>query len=74
MPKILIIDDEPDTIEFQQKYLTRRKYEVSTATNTKEALEKIKIDSPDIVFCDVRLDSDRAGLDILLEAKKINRK
>ncbi len=71
MPRILIIDDEPDIAEFQKSYFTKRKYEVLVAVNTKDALEKIKNDSPDIVLCDVRLDSDRAGLEILSEAKKI---
>ncbi|MBU4346066.1 MAG: response regulator [Candidatus Omnitrophica bacterium] len=69
--KILIIDDEPDVLEFQKSYLSRRKYQVTTASNTKEAIETIKNESPDIVFCDIRLETDTAGLDILEQAKKI---
>lgn len=68
--KILIVDDEADIVEFQKSFLMRRKYTVDTAKNTNEAIEMIKKLSPDIVFCDVRLDSDRAGLHILEEAKK----
>lgn len=71
-PKILIIDDEPDVIEFQKSFLGRRGYPVFTATNTKEAIETIKKESPDIVFCDVRLETDSAGMDILEQAKKIS--
>lgn len=70
-PKILIIDDEVDVLEFQKSYLSRRKYQVLTALNTKEAIEAIKNESPDIVFCDVRLETDTAGLDILEQAKKL---
>lgn len=71
MPKILIIDDEHDVIEFQKSYLQRRKYEVFTAINTPQALEAIKNNSPDIVFCDLRLETDTSGINIIAEAKKI---
>ena len=70
-PKILIIDDEVDVLEFQKSYLSRRKYTVFTAANTIDALEVIKNESPDIVFCDIRLETDTAGLDILEQAKKL---
>lgn len=69
--KILLIDDELDVVEFQKNFLTRRGYQVLTATNTKDAIELIKKDSPDIVFCDIQLETDTAGLDILEQVKKI---
>ena len=71
MAKILLIDDEPDVIEFQKKYLERRKHSVSTAANTLEAMALINKESPDVIFCDVRLETDTAGLEILAQAKKI---
>ena len=71
MPKILIIDDEPDVIEFQKSYLLRRKYEVFTAVNTPQALEAIKNYSPEVVFCDLRLETDTSGINIIEQAKKI---
>ncbi|MDD5730370.1 MAG: response regulator [Candidatus Omnitrophica bacterium] len=69
--RILIVDDEPDVIEFQKSYLSRRKYIVDTAKNTREAIDMISRNSPDVVFCDIRLDTDTSGLDILEQAKKI---
>jgi CheY-like chemotaxis protein len=69
--KILLIDDEPDAIEFQKSFLTRRNYVVFTARNTDEAINIIKERAPDIIFCDIRLETDTAGLDILAQAKKI---
>lgn len=72
MTKILLIDDEEEILEFQKAYLVRRKYDVVTAVNTTAAIEAIKNESPDIVFCDLRLkESDTAGLYILEQAKKI---
>ncbi len=70
-PKILLIDDEPDVIEFQKSYLSKRKYEVLTATNTKEAIEAIKNESPDIVLCDIKLETSTSCFGILEEAKKL---
>lgn len=71
MAKILLVDDEPDVIEFQKKYLERRKHVVSTAANTSEAMALIKEKSPDVIFCDVRLETDTSGLEILAQAKRI---
>lgn len=71
MSKILIVDDEPDIVEFQKSYLKKRRYDVISAKNINEAIEAIKKESPDVVFCDVRLETDAAGLTILEEAKKI---
>lgn len=71
MAKILLIDDEPDVIEFQKRFLERRKYEVSTASNIPQAIEAFRKESPEIVFCDIRLETDTAGFDILEQAKKI---
>lgn len=67
----MVVDDEPDVVEFQKSYLTRRGYQVFTAGSTPEAIEAIKKESPDIVFCDLRMETDTAGLDILEQAKKI---
>ncbi|MGA2775854.1 MAG: response regulator [Candidatus Omnitrophota bacterium] len=72
--KILLVDDEPDILEFQKSFLLRRKHEVITAFNTNDAIDAIRNKLPDIVFCDVRIDSDRAGLEILKQAKEINSK
>lgn len=68
---ILLVDDEPDITEFQKSYLCRRNYQVITAKNTKEAIEAIKDNSPDIVFCDIKLETETSGFNILEEAKKI---
>ena len=71
MPRILVVDDEPDVLEFQKAFLSRRKHEVQTAATFKEAIEAVKNFLPDIIFCDVRLDSDTTGLDILQQAKSL---
>lgn len=69
--KILLVDDEADVIEYQRRYFERRKYEVVTATNTKQAIEALKNTSPDIVFCDIKLETETSGFSILEQAKKL---
>ena len=71
MPKILIIDDELDVLEFQKSYLARRKYQVFTAKNSQEAISSIEKESPDLVFCDLRIERDDSGLTIIEQAKKM---
>lgn len=70
MAKILIVDDEPDVVEFEKILLIKRNHQVFTATKISEAIGLIKTELPDIVLCDVKLDNDTAGLTILEEAKK----
>lgn len=50
--KILIVEDERDTRFILNKLLTKNNFEVSTATNGKEALELIKTFSPKVILAD----------------------
>ena len=53
--KILIVDDEPDTILILQDRLEMDGYEVVTATDGREALELIDQDLPDLVLLDIQM-------------------
>ena len=53
--KILIVDDEPDTILILQDRLEMDGYDVATATNGGEALELIDQDQPDLVLLDIQM-------------------
>jgi two-component system alkaline phosphatase synthesis response regulator PhoP len=54
-PKILIVDDEPDIIEFIKYLLDREDYLVETATNGSEAILKAKSFKPDLILMDVMM-------------------
>lgn len=54
--KILIADDEMDIISFVQNYFESEGYEVITATNGLEAVEKAA-DYPDIILLDIMMPS-----------------
>jgi two-component system phosphate regulon response regulator PhoB len=53
--KILIVDDEPDAIELVAYNLKQAGFNVVTAKDGAEALEKVKSASPDLIVLDVML-------------------
>src|SRR5574341_489890 len=52
--KILVVDDDPVNLEFIASLL-RKDYEIITARNGIEALEKIRSGKPDIVLLDIMM-------------------
>ena len=53
--KILIVDDEPFILKSLSFVLKREGFQVDSATNGLEAMEKIKENKPDIVFLDIMM-------------------
>ncbi|MEO7049347.1 MAG: response regulator transcription factor, partial [Ferruginibacter sp.] len=53
--KILIADDEPDILEIIQFNLQAEGYEVITAKNGDEAIEKAKKINPDLIILDIMM-------------------
>lgn len=54
-PRILIVDDEPFNLDYLEQELSDLDYELLTAANGQEALEKIKSASPDLVLLDIMM-------------------
>jgi DNA-binding NtrC family response regulator len=65
--RILIVDDDP-TIVAGLEALLSTEWEVSTATNGREAIRAFGENSPDVVLLDVQL-PDTSGLDLLAQFK-----
>ncbi len=53
--KVLIVEDEVDTLQLLSVYFETRGNEVTTACDGVEALQKFRLDTPEIVLLDVRL-------------------
>ena len=51
--KILVIDDEPDYVSTLKECLEGYGYEVATALNGKEGLERLKEKVPDLIVLDL---------------------
>ena len=70
--KLLLVDDEPRTAELTAELLRRAGYAVDVATSGMEALERVRLGSPDLMLLDYEmpdmeapevLDSLRSGAD-----------
>ena len=61
--KILVVDDDPKTVELIRLYLEKEHYHVMTAYDGSDALEKIRERQPDLVILDLMLPKI-SGLDI----------
>ena len=53
--QILVVDDEPDILETLSFSLSKRGYEVTTAADGLEGLDKAKRSAPDFMILDVML-------------------
>jgi len=53
--KILVVDDEPDILEFIEYNLKREGYEVFLASNGQEGIDKAKEILPDLIVLDVMM-------------------
>lgn len=53
--KILLVDDEPDILEIVGYNLSQEGYQIITATNGKEAIQKAKRELPHLIIMDVMM-------------------
>jgi two-component system alkaline phosphatase synthesis response regulator PhoP len=65
---ILVVDDEKDIVELLSYNLSKEGFNIITARNGKEALQKIK-SKPDLVILDVMM-PEMNGLQVIQEMKK----
>ncbi|MBL7110462.1 MAG: response regulator [Bacteroidales bacterium] len=68
--KILIIDDDPDITRSLQVTLEDASYEVHTANNVTDGLEKLKTVFPDLLILDVMMESTFEGHSFAIRIKK----
>ena len=71
MPKILLVDDEPDIIELVQYHLEKEGYLVKTAKNGVEGLKVAKSFVPDLILLDVMM-PEMDGIEACIELRKDN--
>ena len=71
MPRILVVDDEPEAIELLQEFLVAKGYEVLTASSGEEAVQKVKEERPHLILLDVRMPKMN-GLDALKRVWEID--
>lgn len=67
--KILVIDDDPDLVEGMKIALEANGFQVETAENGTQGLEKVKSTSPDLIVLDVMMDTITEGFQISQQLK-----
>lgn len=70
--KVLLVDDDPDILEFLGYNLKNEGYTVETAENGVQAIEKTKEFEPDIIILDVMM-PEMDGVEACQEIRKFNK-
>jgi two-component system alkaline phosphatase synthesis response regulator PhoP len=68
--KILLVDDEPDILEIVGYNLSQEGYQISTATNGREAVSKAKKEIPHLIIMDVMM-PEMDGMEACENIRKI---
>ncbi len=71
-PKALVVDDEKIIRDIFVHILSNQNYKVVAVENGYEAIKKVKEDSFDIIFLDIRMPGID-GMETLKEIRKINK-
>jgi len=69
MPRILVVDDEPNIVRLIQVNLERQGYQVDIANNGQQALDKIRIQRPDLLVSDVMM-PEMDGFELLSNIRR----
>ncbi|CAG0994447.1 MAG: response regulator [Candidatus Methanoperedens sp.] len=67
--KVMVVDDEPDTLELVKLVLESGGFEAVLANNGKEALDQIAALRPDLVLLDIMM-PDMDGWDVFRKIKE----
>ena len=67
--RILVVDDDPDVVDYVSTFLRDHGYEVRSAATTTTALDELEEGPVDLVILDVLMPG-RSGLDLLVTLRK----
>ncbi len=67
--KILLVDDDPDFLEMHKAVLKNHGYDVITASNGREGLERVRAEMPDLIILDLMMEKHDAGFSFIKQIK-----
>ena len=67
--KVLVVDDDPDVIDYLSSFLEDEGYEVEVASDARTALAAVESFEADAVIIDVMLPG-RSGLDLMVSLRR----
>lgn len=71
-PHILVVDDEPNVLVTYRLILQQQGYEVSAALSSEEAREAVATRPIDLLLCDLSLEKQENGFDVIEFARQKN--
>jgi CheY-like chemotaxis protein len=69
IPKILVIDDEPDVVSYLSAFLEDEGFEVFTAGNGPDGLMLAREQSPDLITLDITMPG-MSGIEVLTKLRR----
>lgn len=70
--KVLIIDDDADFVESIVNLLDARGYEVTSASNGQEGVQKAQADTPNLIILDVMMTTKDEGFNVARQLQEID--
>lgn len=70
-PLILVVDDDPDFVEFTRMVLEKAGYRVIAATNGEQGLQAMRQEQPDLVILDVMMSGILDGLNASMRMRTV---
>ncbi len=70
--RVLVIDDDPDVLEFLKTFFENLGHEIILTNNAAEGLKQVVLSTPDLVLLDIML-PQKDGLTILREIKDLDK-
>lgn len=67
--KILLVDDDLDFLEMHQIVLENDGYEVLTAADAREGMDKVQVEMPDLIILDLMMEKHDSGFSFSKEIK-----
>jgi CheY-like chemotaxis protein len=67
--KILVVDDDPDIVDYLSSFLEDHGYDVASAQDSATALSRVGKSRPDAILVDVLMPG-RSGLDLLVTLRR----
>jgi CheY-like chemotaxis protein len=68
--RILLVDDDRDFLEATEIVLEKNGYIVTACASAQECLDALKTVKPDLIICDVMMETDHSGFDLCRRLKR----
>ena len=70
--RVLVIDDDPDVLEFLKTFFENLGHDIILTNNAADGVKQVVVSTPDLVLLDIML-PEKDGLTILKEIKDVDK-